>query len=141
MVTFNALTILCSMVCLMSPDPTCSDPPEGMPCSSDRTFLPPGTLPTPPPPKSGNNWSPFTSHATFELANLLYTAVPLSNNFINKLLNIWSATLVPHNNSTPILNHADLHVTINAIKLRHVPWKSYTIQYDGLRPENMLTPE
>ena len=112
-----------------------------MPCSSDGTFLPPGTPPTPPPPKSGNDWSPFTSRAAFELADLLYTAAPLSNNFIDKLLNIWSATLVPHNDPTPILDHADLHVTIDAIKLRHVPWKSYTVQYNSLRPENAPTPE
>ena len=86
-----------------------------MPCGPDGTFLPPGTPPTPPPPKSCDDWSPFTSHAGFELVDLLYTAAPLSNSIFDRLLDIWSATLVPHNNSTPILDHADLHATINAV--------------------------
>jgi len=72
---------------------------------------------------------------------MLYTKAPLSNDAIDKLLSIWAATLVPHNDSTPIIDHNDLHSTIDAIKLGHVPWRSYTIQYNGLQPEDAPTPE
>lgn len=112
-----------------------------MPCTPGGAFLPPATPPTPPLPKSDDDWSPFVLRAGFELSELLYTAAPLSNNVIDKLLDIWSATLVPHNDSAPILDHTDLHTTIDAIKLGHVPWKSYTVRYNGLRPENAAVPE
>ena len=105
------------------------------------TFFPPGTPPTPLPLKPKDDWSPFVSRAGFELADILYNKVPLSNDNINKLLSLWHATLVPHDASPPILDHHDLHSTINAIKLGHIPWQSYTAQYNGLCPENGPTPE
>jgi hypothetical protein len=49
--------------------------------------------------------------------------------------------LVPHNDSPPIIDHDDLHSTIDAIKLGSVPWQSYTVKYNGLRPETGPTPE
>lgn len=116
-------------------------PPQGKPCSKDGQFLPPGTPPIPPPPKSNNDWSPFLSRAGFELAEVLYTTAALSNTTINQLLSIWSATLVPHNDLAPILDHRELHATIDAIKLGHVPWQSCTARYNGLHPTNAPTPE
>ena len=91
--------------------------------------------------KSGDDWSPFTSRAGFELAEILYTTAALSNDTIDRILDIWAATLVPHNNSAPLTDHHNLHSTIDAIKLGHVPWQSYTARYNGLRPENGPTPE
>lgn len=114
---------------------------DGKPCHQDGTFLPPGTPPTPPPPKSMDDWTPFVSRAGFEVAEILYTTAELSNSVIDNLLSIWNATLVPHNDSAPITDHHDLHTTIDAIELGHIPWKSYTAQYNGLRPENGPTPE
>ena len=81
------------------------------------------------------------SRAGFELAEILYTRAPFSNDTIDRLLSIWSATLLPHNDSAPILDHDDLHATIDAIKLGRVPWQSYTAKYNALRPENAPTPE
>ena len=118
-----------------------SDPIQGKPCCRDGVFLPPGTPPTPPPSKPDGNWTPFTSCAGFELAEILYTTASLSNSIIDNLLSIWSATLVPYNDSTPLLNHHNLHSTINAIKLGNVPWQSYTVWYNGLQPEDGPTPE
>lgn len=71
----------------------------------------------------------------------MYTKAALSNNIVDNLLSLWSTTLVPHDDSAPILDHDDLHSTIDSIKLRHVPWESYTTQYNGLRPDNAHTPE
>ena len=83
----------------------------------------------------------MTSRAGFELAETLYTTAALSNDAIDRLLRIWTTTLIPHNNSPPITDYHDLHATIDTIKLGHVPWKSYTARYNGLRPENGPTPK
>ena len=91
--------------------------------------------------KPNNDWTPFPSRAGFELAEILYNTASLSNSIIDKLLSIWSATLVPHGDSAPFLNHHDLHSTIDTIKLGDVPWQSYTAQYNGLRPDDGPTPE
>ena len=81
------------------------------------------------------------SHVRFELAEILYTKAPLSNNTTNKLLGLWSATLVPFGDSAPILDRNDLHSTIDAIELGEVPWQTYVACYNGLHPENGPTPE
>lgn len=112
-----------------------------MPCYPDGEFLPPETPPAPLPLKSDDDWMPFTSRAGFELAEVLYAKASLSNDTIDKLLSLWSATLVPHNDQAPILDHHDLHSTIDAIELGNVPWQTYTANYNGLRPENGPTPE
>lgn len=114
---------------------------RGTPCDRDGNFLPPGTAPTPPPSKSNDDWTPFTSRAGFELAEILYLKAHLSQSVINQLLDIWSATLVPHDDLPPIIDHQDLHAQIDAIELGNVPWKSYTAQYQWLRPESGPIPE
>ena len=97
-------------------------------------------LPTSPPFKAKDNWSPFASCAGFELAELLYKKAELSQSNIDQLLNIWSATPIPHNDEPPIISHCDLHAQIDTIELGFVPWKSSTIQYQGHRPENSAAP-
>ena len=100
--------------------------PQGTPCDCHGNFLPPETPPTLPPPKSNDDWTPFTSREGFELAEILYLKAHLSQSIINQLLDIWSATLIPHDDLPPITDHQDLHAQIDAIKLGTVPWKSYT---------------
>lgn len=121
--------------------PPASDPFPGKPCNQSGDFLPPGTPPTPLPPKSSDDWTPFTSRAGFELAEILYMTASLSNSIIDNLLSIWNATLAPHNDAAPFTDHEDLHATVDAIKLGDVPWQSYTIRYNGLYPEDGPTPE
>ncbi|KAF9779591.1 hypothetical protein BJ322DRAFT_1101760 [Thelephora terrestris] len=111
------------------------------PCDRHGHFLPPGTPPLPPPPKSNDDWTPFALRAGFELADILYLKAHLSQRTINELLEIWSATLVPHSDLPPILDHRDLHAQIDAIKLGNIPWRSYTAQYQWLRPNNGPVPE
>ena len=113
----------------------------GKPCHHTGEFLPPGTPPTPPPPKADDDWSPFTSRAGFELAEILYIKASLSNNIIDGLLDLWNATLVPHNDAAPFSDHEDVYSAIDAIKLDAVPWKSYTARYNGLYPQDGPIPE
>ena len=65
----------------------------------------------------------------------------MSQTNIDLLLNIWSATLAPHNDEPPITGVRDLHAQIDAIDLGFTPWKSSTVQYQGRRPENSATPQ
>ena len=113
----------------------------GIPCDHRGNFLLPEMSPVPPAPKSNDDWTPFTSREGFELAEILYLKTHLSRNIINQLLDIWSATLIPHDNLPPITNHEDLHAQIDAIGLGNVPWKSYTAHYQWLRPKNGPIPE
>ena len=121
----------------MPPCPQC----QGKPCSQNGEFLPPETPPVPPPLKPGDDWTPFVSRAGFEAAEILYSAASLSNDIVDRLLSIWRATLVPHDDEAPITDHRDLHLTIDAINLGHVPWQSYTAHYQGLCPDDAPTPE
>lgn len=71
----------------------------------------------------------------------MYTKAALSKENIDRLLNLWNATLVPYNDSPPILDHNDLHSTIDAIKVGGVPWQSYTAKYNGSLPDGAPAPE
>lgn len=104
-------------------------------------FLLPGVPPIPPLQKSNEDWSPFDSRAGFELAELLYKKAELSQTNIDHLLNIWSATLAPHNDEPPIASFRDLHAQIDSIDLGVTSWRSSTIKYQGRRPENSAAPQ
>ena len=110
------------------------------PCDEKGVFLPLGMLPIPPLPKSNEDWLLFGSRAGFELAELLYKRAGLSQSNVDQLLNIWSATLAPHDDEPPIIGHRDLHVQIDGIDFGFIPWESSTIKYQGHRPENSAAP-
>jgi hypothetical protein len=114
---------------------------KGSPCNHRGSFLPSGMPPAPSPPKSTEDWTPFASRAGFELTEILYLKAHLSQTIINDILDIWSATLVPHDDVPPITSHRHLHSQIDAIGLGNIPWRSYTAQYQWLRPENGPVPE
>lgn len=50
-------------------------------------------------------------------------------------------TLIPYTNSPPIDDHHDLHAQIDAVQLGQVPWQSYTVQYQGIHPDDGQAPE
>ena len=91
--------------------------------------------------KSSDDWTPFTSREGFELSEILYLKAHLSQCIINQLLDVWSATLIPHDDTPPLTDHRDLHLQIDAVKLGNIPWRSYTAQYQWLYPENGPIPE
>jgi len=91
--------------------------------------------------KADNDWSPFASWAGFELAEFLFTDAELSQRKINNLLELWAATLLPHNDTPPIANHLHLHQQIDAIELGNVQWENASLKYDGPLPETTCPPE
>lgn len=71
----------------------------------------------------------------------MYTDAELSQRRIDKLLELWAATLIPHNDSPPITNHRDLHQQIDAIELGSVSWENISLKYNGPLPETTRRPE
>ncbi|KAG1868059.1 hypothetical protein C8R48DRAFT_671547 [Suillus tomentosus] len=59
---------------------------------------------------------------------------------IDTLLNLWAATLIKHNDTPPFANHRDMYATIDATPLSDTPWKSFTMSYNGVRPEQDVPP-
>ena len=114
---------------------------EGRRCDARGIFLPPEALPEPLTTKEDDDWSPFTLRAGFELAEFLFAEAELSQKKINKLLELWTATLVPHGDSPPIANHQDLHRQIDAIRLGNIQWESSPLKYTRPLPKMTRIPE
>ena len=113
----------------------------GRRCNKDGMFIPIDEPPGPQPPKAENNWSPFTSRASFELADFLFTDAQLSQKKIDHIFELWAATLVPHGDSAPFTDHMDLHQQINAIDLGSVRWEHTCLKYEAPLPETTRHPE
>ena len=114
---------------------------EGQRCDQRGTFLPPEAPPEPPTTKADDDWSPFTSRVGFELAEFLFAEAELSQKKIDKLLELWAATLAPHGDSPPIIDHQDLHRQIDAIGLGDVQWESASLKYNRPLPKTTRSPE
>jgi len=110
-------------------------------CDRNGMFVPPNAPPESPTQKAEDDWSPFTSRAGFELADFLFTNTELSQRKINHILELWAATLVPHNDSPPITNHLDLHQQIDTIGLGDVQWEHDYLKYKGPLPITARHPE
>ena len=91
--------------------------------------------------KADGDWSPFTSRAGFELAEFMFANAELSQRKIDRLLELWAATLVPHGDSPPITNHEDLHQQIDAVKLGSVQWENTCLRYERPLPGTARTAE
>ncbi|KII90591.1 hypothetical protein PLICRDRAFT_106965 [Plicaturopsis crispa FD-325 SS-3] len=101
---------------------------SGQPC--DRLGVP-LALDTPPPPRnpdlSRNDWAPFDDRIQFELSEFLFTKVEMSQSNINTLMELWAASLLPHDGHPPFSGHEDMHATIDAIPHGDVPWQSFSV--------------
>ena len=114
---------------------------KGQRCDRHGIFISqnaPQELPT---TKADNDWTLFVSWANFELAEFLFTEAELSQKKINKLLELWAATLIPHGDSPPIVNRQHLHRQIDAIKLGNIQWENTVLKYDGPLQPTTRPPE
>ncbi|KAG0699688.1 hypothetical protein DFH29DRAFT_983453 [Suillus ampliporus] len=105
------------------------------PCDENGVFLPPGTPPPPPVNRPADDWTPFRDRVEFETAELLYIDNQMSATKIDRLLNLWAATLAKHNNQPPFADHQDLYHTIDSSALGEVKWESFQVQYSGEKPD------
>ncbi|KAG1850375.1 hypothetical protein DFJ58DRAFT_842446 [Suillus subalutaceus] len=113
---------------------------NGRPCTADGAFLPPGTPPTPVPPKSPHDWSPYCNDIEFAMAEFVFKQSHMSNKATDLLLDLMAAQLLKHNDHPPFADHKDLHKVIDATQLGNVTWQCLSVQYTGEHPEHDAPP-
>jgi hypothetical protein len=72
------------------------------------------------------------NRAEFEFAEFLFVDEEMSAGKIDKLLNILAA-LYP--DQPPVSDHKELYAIIDSITEGDVPWNSFSVSYDGPRPD------
>lgn len=60
---------------------------------------------------------------------------------IKTLLDLWSATLLKHDEGAPFEDAKDLYDTIDSIPLGDVAWETFSITYNGERPQRGDVPD
>lgn len=101
----------------------------GLPCNAEGNFLPPETPPPPWDYPLPDDYLPFTNHAAFEVADLLFHKDQMSANNINDLFQIWVSTL-PNDKDPPFINKWHLYDTIDQIELEDAPWHSFSVSFN-----------
>ncbi|KAF8322392.1 hypothetical protein F5887DRAFT_1087226 [Amanita rubescens] len=101
---------------------------NGRPCNSNGEFLPDGAPPPPWDERAPDDFSPFESRESYELADLIFRRNEMSKDEFNCLMQIWARTLSPHRDP-PFRDVGDMHDTIDAVELGGVPWQSFTITF------------
>ncbi|KAI0352294.1 hypothetical protein OH77DRAFT_1561893 [Trametes cingulata] len=87
---------------------------------------------------SESDWSPYNSRLQFEVAHLLYAQEQMGAANIDRLLELWNASLLHHGESAPFANHVDLYRTIDSTPLGDVRWQCFSMQYprDEVPPDD-----
>ena len=88
-----------------------------------------------PPDADPTNWGAFKSKEGFEIAELVYCSVHMSQGNIDKLLKRYSDEQVPFS------NHEELYAAIDGIALGGVPWQRFSVQYNGVHSGTMPKPK
>ncbi|KAG1849082.1 hypothetical protein C8R48DRAFT_750295 [Suillus tomentosus] len=112
----------------------------GLKCDPNGSFIDQDAPPLPHMDASLTDWMPYNDKAEFETAEFLFMCNQMSAKQIDTLLDLWAATLIKHNDAPPFANHKDMYATIDATPLSDTPWKSFTMSYNGVRPEQDVPP-
>ncbi|KAG1834004.1 hypothetical protein DFJ58DRAFT_719386 [Suillus subalutaceus] len=112
----------------------------GLKCDANGSFIDQDAPPPPHTDASMTDWMPYNDRAEFETAEFLFMRNQMSAKQIDTLLDLWAATLIKHNDAPPFANHRDMYATIDATPLSDTPWKSFTMSYNGVRPEQDVPP-
>ncbi|KAN0133618.1 hypothetical protein V8E53_008565 [Lactarius tabidus] len=87
-----------------------------------------------PPVREPDDWYPYSDRIHFETADLFYHQIQLSASHIDPILQLWSATVNDSPTPLPFEKHKDLYKTIDQTLLGDIPWSSFTLKYNGVRP-------
>ncbi|KAG1867189.1 hypothetical protein DFJ58DRAFT_714439 [Suillus subalutaceus] len=98
--------------------------------------MPPLPLMDAPP----TDWTPYQNRVEFKTAEFLFMQNQMSTKQIDTLLDLWAATLIRHDDAPPFANHKDMHAAINATPVGDVPWKSFMMCYNGIKPQDNIPP-
>ncbi|KAI9567640.1 hypothetical protein HD554DRAFT_2322505 [Boletus coccyginus] len=107
---------------------------DGTPCDPFGHDLPLNTLPFPLDYCAKGDWTPYASHAHFELAEFLYRKVQMSAGKIDTLMDILS--MVYNGHEPPFGSHDALYRSIDAIPYGDCLWQSFSVRYLGPFPED-----
>jgi len=97
--------------------------------------LPLGALLTPRNDAEKDDWYPFESCLEFETGEFLFTHNQMPQTHVDRLMQLWMASILRHKDRSPFANHSDLHRVLDAIPQGEVPWKSVRVKYLGDIPE------
>ena len=78
---------------------------------------------------------PFRNRVEFETAQLLYVKNQMSGGQVDRLFDLWAATLLKHNDFPPFADHRDLYAAIDSIPLGDVKWEAFSCMYTGEKPD------
>ncbi|KAG2079823.1 uncharacterized protein F5147DRAFT_749460 [Suillus discolor] len=112
----------------------------GLKCDANRSFIDQDAPPLPHTDAPPTDWTPYNDRAAFETVEFVFTRNQMSAKQIDTLLDLWVTTLIKHNDAPPFANHKDMYATIDATPLGDTPWKSFTMCYNGVRPEQDIPP-
>jgi len=59
---------------------------------------------------------------------------------IDTLLDLWTATLIKHDDSSPFASHRNLYDTIDSTPLGDIAWESFSMSYNGVKPADNAPP-
>ena len=90
-----------------------------------------------------NDWTPFSNHVEFEMADFIYKRCQMSGSNIAILMELWAAYSAlrdpkdtSSSNLSPFINQREMYDKIDAIPIQGVPWQSLILSFDGLIPKN-----
>ncbi len=107
-----------------------------IPCNQDGHPVPKDAPPTP-SNTHDKDWTPFSNWITFELGEFLYKEKQMLQCKINKLLELWAASLAEHSGTLPYTLQQQMYDTIDAITVGDVPWQTFSLKYSGKVPDGV----
>ncbi|KAI1786556.1 hypothetical protein LXA43DRAFT_975709 [Ganoderma leucocontextum] len=99
------------------------------PCDENGVYLADGEAPAPATSSTDDDWAPYKDRLQFEVADFLYTQDQMGGAKIDKLLELWAASVLPHGDTPPFRNHDDLYRTIDLTPLGDVSWRSFEMTH------------
>lgn len=108
---------------------------SGTICDENGNDIPPDSDPPPQSDREPHDWTPYNNRVEFELADFLYRRNQMSAGDIDFILKLWAASLAAHNESPPFANHTEMYSAIDSTPLGDIPWESFSLEYNGDRPE------
>jgi Plavaka transposase len=109
-------------------------------CDVNGTFIDQDAPPLPRTDAPSTDWTPYNDRVKFETAEFLFTHNQMSTKQISTLLDLWATTLIKHDDASPFANHKDMYATIDVTPLGDVPWKTFLMCFNGIKPEQNVPP-
>ena len=104
-------------------------------CNESGDDIPPDTPPTRRSSDNGpDDWTPYNSRVEFEVADFLYRRNQMSSGDIDFIFNLWAASLAVHDDTPPFESHVEMYDVIDSTPIGDVPWDSFSLLYNGIRP-------